>query len=325
MKDFESFLAPRLREYITYRQNLGYAKDPTMSHLMIFDRYLTEHGTDQGAVSEALFFLELRKGLSIEPRSVNRVLSSACMFFQFMVRRGYYTQNPVRDVPRLAESTIVAFVFSPQQVDELLGAVCKRLRKSPKYFPIDLAIYTAIVLMARCAMRIKEPLRLLRNHYRPEEKTLYIEKTKFKKDRLIPVPESVAVGIENYLTVRDALLRDDQNPYLLANRDQRPLSDFQVRRRFHQAVRDIGLNRPRRVMGNMNFSAPTPHSLRHSFAIHTLRRIKERGGSPQNAFPVLAAYMGHSEYRHTIEYLRFVDAEQREGLANFVSSHLGQR
>ena len=74
----------------------------------------------------------------------------------------------------------------------------------------------------------------------------------------------------------------------------------------------------------MNFSAPTPHSLRHSFAVNTLRRIKKRGKSPQNALPVLATYMGHSEYKHTMKYLKVVDAEQRQGLADFVGSHYGQ-
>jgi integrase/recombinase XerD len=319
MRHFESFLAPQLKEYVTYRENLGYAKNPLLSHLLTFDRYVKKQKAEQ-VLLQPLFFLELRKDLKREPRSVNRILSTVRLFFQFMVRRGYYRQNPVKDVPAFAEGAIVPFVFSPQQSDQLLSAVCSRLRKSPHAFLTDLAIYVGIVMMARCGMRINEPLRLLRSQYQPAERTLYIEKTKFKKDRLIPVPESVAVEIENYLAARNVLRRDDQNPYLLAGKKRKPLRDHQVRWRFHQAVRDIGLSRPRQVIGNMNFSAPVPHSLRHSFAVNTLRCVKQRGGSPQNALPVLATYMGHSEYKHTIKYLKFVDAQQRQGLANFVSS-----
>ncbi|MCK4390303.1 MAG: tyrosine-type recombinase/integrase [Desulfobacterales bacterium] len=323
MKHFKSFLAPQLRDFIAYRQNLGYAKRTLMSHLLTFDRYLKEQKTAPDLLQPP-FFLELRKDLKLEPRSANGILSTVRVFFQFMVRRGYYVQNPVKDVPPLAESAIIPFVFSPEQTNQLLGSVCKRLSKIDHYFLTDLAIYTAIVLMARCGMRISEPLRLLRSHWRPAERTVYIEKTKFKKDRLIPVPEPVAVEIENYLAVRNALLCDDQNPYLLAGKNQKPLRDHQVRRRFHRAVKDIGLSQHRLVIGNMNFSAPTPHSLRHSFAVNTLRRIKKRGKSPQNALPVLATYMGHSEYKHTMKYLKVIDAEQRQGLANFVSSHHGQ-
>ena len=61
------------------------------------------------------------------------------------------------------------------------------------------------------------------------------------------------------------------------------------------------------MIGNTVFSSPTPHSLRHSFAVNTLKCVKERGRSAQNALPVLAAYMGHSEYKHTIKYLKFLD------------------
>ena len=40
---------------------------------------------------------------------------------------------------------------------------------------------------------------------------------------------------------------------------------------------------------------------------------------------VLAAYMGHSEYKHTIKYLKFLDAYQRLGLVNFIGTHRHQR
>lgn len=100
--------------------------------------------------------------------------------------------------------------------------------------------------------------------------------------------------------------------------------DYQVRFLFHQAVKDIGLDQSRKVIGNMNFSSPTPHSLRHAFAINTLKDIKERGKSPQHALPILATYMGHSEYKHTTIYLKFLDAEHRQGLIDFAISHQGE-
>jgi integrase/recombinase XerD len=323
MKQFESFLAPQIQEYIVYRQNLGYATKKSLSHLKTFDRYVKERKIEESLLLP-LFFLQLRSDLKIEPRSINRILSSVRVFFQFLVRKGIYGQNPLQDIPPLPENDIVPFVFSPEQIDQLLFAICKRLRKTRKNYLKDLSQYMAILLMARCGLRISEPLRLLRKHYRPGEKTLYIEKTKFKKDRLIPVPISVATDIENYLTVRDSLLFEGQNPYLLAGFNQRGLNDNTLRWGFHRAVKDIGLNQPRQVVGNKNFSSPTPHSLRHSFAVNTLRAVKQRGDSPQNALPVLATYMGHSEYKHTIKYLKVLDAEQRQGLFYFATSQKEQ-
>jgi integrase/recombinase XerD len=229
-------------------------------------------------------------------------------------------QNPLRDIPALPEWHYMPFVFSPEQTDQLLDSFCRKPHKDHACFLKDYGIYLALLLMARCGMRISEPLRLFKSHYRPEEKTLYIEKTKFKKDRLIPMPQAVATEIENYLQIRKCLLDKARNPYLLAGRNHKGLSQDRVRAAFHRCVRDIGLSTSRKTMANTTFGSPTPHSLRHSFAINTLKRIKLQGKCPQNALPVLAAYMGHSTYKNTFTYLKVLDAQQRQGLVHFVTS-----
>lgn len=319
MKNFESFLAPQLNKFIAYRQNLGYSVKPIRSHLLRFDRYVKDKKIKPGVLQPS-FFLDLRSNLKMEPMSINRLLSSVRVFFKFMVRTDYYTANPLRDIPPVPEHSFAPFIFSPKQTDQLIEAVCKRIRKVPRQYLKDLSEYMAIVLLARCGLRIKESLRLQLHHYRCRERTIYIEKTKFNKDRLIPVPRSVAAELDNYLAVRNALQAEDQNPYLLVRNRQKGLNDPRLRFVFHRAVHDIGIDRPRQVIGHMIFASPTPHSLRHSFAVNTLKCIKERGDCPQHALPVLAAYMGHQIYQYTAKYLKFIDAEQRQGLLDFAIS-----
>jgi integrase/recombinase XerD len=320
MKYFESFLSSQLKAFLEYRLNLGYDGRNLLAVLRQFDRYVKETKPEPGLLSPD-FFLTMRSSLKMDPVSVNSVICITRGFFNFMVRKGYYDKNPVRDIPFLRKNVVAPFIFSPQQTDQLLAAICQSIRKEQKFYLKDLTIYIAILLLARCGLRISEPLRLCCEHYRPEEKSLYIENTKFKKDRLIPVPKAVAAEIDNYLQVRESLLGTSQNPYLLPGVGLCRLHDQKVRVVFHQAVKAIGLARPRQVIGNTVFAKPTPHSVRHSFAVNTLKKIKQRGQSPQHALPVLAAYMGHVEYRSTAYYLKFLDAEQREGLASFVASH----
>lgn len=319
MKPFESLMAPKLEAYIAYRQTLGYTDKNLRSLLLPFDEYLKDKKADCYSL-EPSFFLELRKKLKGKPHRVNGILCAVRGFFQFLVRQGGYQENPLQDIPPYAEGAYIPFVFSPEDIEQLLRAIQKRLRKTEKYFLKDMAVYLGILLMARSGLRISEPLRLLRTHYRSNEGTLYIEKTKFKKDRLIPVPKSAMVEIENYLSVRKAFLCDDQNPYLLAGQKQKAISTKQIYRVFHQSVKDIGLDQPRRIIADTTFGSPTPHSLRHSFAINTLKRIKALGKSPRDALPVLATYMGHRKYRYTAVYLKVLDAEQRHGLVDFAIS-----
>jgi site-specific recombinase XerD len=83
MKNFESFLAPQLNEFIAYRQDLGYSVKPLRSYLLRFDRYLKDQEIKPGLLSPS-FFLEFRSRLKMEPMTVNRLLSAVRVFFNFM-------------------------------------------------------------------------------------------------------------------------------------------------------------------------------------------------------------------------------------------------
>jgi site-specific recombinase XerD len=316
MKRYKSFLAPQIEKYLRYRHSLGFAPKPITSHLKAFDRYLSMRKPEPTVLSPS-FFLELRADLQLESRSINRVLSAARGLFRYLVRQGVYGVNPVRDIPYLPKNEIIPFLFADEQVDFLLNTLLQGIRHQPRYFLKDLTYYTVILLIARCGLRISEPLRMKLHHYRSEEKTVYIEKTKFKKDRLIPVPLSVARELDNYLAVRESMPECENNPFLFAGVNQNGVNDNQVRFTFHKAVKQIGLNQPRQVIGNTNFSAPIVHSLRHSFAVNTLKRVQARGKPPQNALPVLATYMGHCEYKYTVKYLKMIDAEKRNQFLEF--------
>lgn len=316
MKPFESFLTSKLNEFLAYRQSLGYSLKTISYHLRLFDRYVMEKNAGWHSFRLG-FFLDMRSNIKLEGTSVNANIWATRNFFQFLIRQGHIKENPLQDIPLLKKNTIVPFIFSPYQTNQLLTAICKRIRKTRYRFLRDLAFYNVVFLLARCGLRMSEPLRLKRHHYRRDDRTLYIEKTKFCKDRLIPIPKDVVSEIENYLSVRQSILSHDDSPFLLVRTDQKPPTDNQVRFLFHQAVKEIGLDQPKRVIGNVNFLQPTPHSLRHGFAVNTLLKIKEWGGSPQHALPILAAYMGHSEYKYTSVYLRVTDAISRKNLVDF--------
>lgn len=315
MKPFKSFLATKLNEFLAYRRNLGYSLKTISYHLRLFDRYVIEKKAGWHSFQPG-FFLEMRSNIKLEKNSINANIWAVRNFFQFLVRQGHIQKNPLQDVPLIGKNTIVPFIFSPEQTNQLLTAICKRMRKTESCFLEGLAFYVVIFLLARCGMRISEPLRLKRHHYRRDDRTLYIEKTKFSKDRLIPIPRDVVSEIENYLSVRKSILHDD-SPFLLVRTDQKPPGYLQIRSLFQKVLKDTGLDQPKRVIGNVNFLQPSPHSLRHSFAVYTLLKIKERGEDPQHALPILAAYMGHSEYKYTSVYLRVTDAISRKNLVDF--------
>jgi len=316
MKPFESTLASSFEAYIAHRKSLGYTVRGLRGLLRTFDRYLVSTPVAITDISP-LFILQFKNTLKGEPQTVNSTLSALRGFFDYLVRKEIVDYNPLKDIPPSRENAFVPFVFSPAQTDHFLVAIQKRIRCEPAHYLDDLTVYTAILLLARCGLRLSEPLRLECGHYRKDDGTIYIEKTKFSKDRLIPLPQKVIVHMDNFLAVRNTLLDHNQNPYLLPGKEEARLQPKPVYATFSQALRDIALHSPRRIVANTVFGAPTPHSLRHSFAINTLKEIRQRGQSPQAALPMLATFMGHRKYRYTAVYLKVLDAEQRQHLVDF--------
>ena len=229
MSPFKSFMAKNLEAYAAYRRQRGYALKAIHAPLVTFDRYLKAHDVNWDKMLQPAFFLDLRANISQHPNTANKILSALRSLFDFLLRRQICTQNPLKDIPPLPERYFVPFVFTPEQTDQLLQAVCVMIRRNRTNFLFDQAIYLVMVMLARCGMRINEPLRLCNKHYRTDEGSVNIERTKFRKDRLIPLPKTLLAELDNYLAACKACCRGDQNPYLLAGRNDQPLKDHRVR------------------------------------------------------------------------------------------------
>ncbi len=320
MKPFKSFLASRLEKYIVYRESLGFSVKTLRSELRLFDRYVAANAVDP-IVLRPSFFLPFRADLKGAPGTKNGILLKTRGFFKYLVRLGCYEKNPMLDIPPFRENAYMPFIFSPGQVDQLLCAIQRKIRKKRQHFLNDFSVYIAMVLYARCGLRLSEPLRLTVEHYSGKDGTIYIEKTKFNKDRLIPVPRNAADEINNYLAVRALFTEAGSNTYLLPGRKGKKMSSIGIYKSFHPAVRGVGVDQPKRIVGNTTFNSPTVHSFRHSFAINTLKRIRDQGRSTQNALPILSVYMGHTKYSYTAVYLKYIDAERRQNLVDFSIHH----
>jgi len=314
MKHFKSFLAEQMEDFIAYRSQLGYSNASMIYCLRVLDRYVFEK-QETWASFDPLFFIRFRADLNLERRSINTIFRMTKIFFNYLIRKDLILENPLQEITELPENQVIPFIFSTEETDLFLKAAIKKIRTTERFYLSDFSAYIALLLMARCGLRTSETLNLLKTHYKPEERTIYIEKTKFRKDRLIPIPKAIAHEINNLLKVRR--LFPDDSPLLLVKVKGNRLVRMFINRRFKQALTYINLDQARKIIGTTNFSNPSHHSLRHSFAVNTLKQIKQQGKSCQNALPVLAAYMGHSKYKYTTYYLKVMDAEHRRQLLDF--------
>lgn len=311
MKPFEGFLSETLEAFIAYRISLGYSQTHMRTYLRHLDRYVVQKQSTREDMTPA-YFLQFKAGLYHAPKTVNGILSMIRTFFAYLQRIEWIDENPLKDIPDSPPTSFIPYIFSEHDTERLMIAARSRIRTTEGRFIEDYKRYMLLMLLVRCGLRISEPLRLKPDDYCREDGTIHIRKTKFKKSRIIPMPWPLVRDMENYLSVRNAF--HAHGSYFFPGENSEKISAQSVREFFNQTVADIKCASSDKQFHPVRFGKPTPHSLRHSFAVNTLKRIRERGGSPQHALPVLSTYMGHSHCTYTAVYLKALDAEDRNAL-----------
>ena len=134
-------------------------------------------------------------------------------------------------------------------------------------------------------IRINELINLELADYMEEEKFLFIKNGKGKKDRLIPLGESVIGILSVYVKViRKNLLKINKNRYLFISARGRKMEKQQITRKIRKYAEKAGIKKK-----------VTAHVLRHSFATHLLN-----GGADVRKIQLL---LGHSSIKSTQIYL----------------------
>jgi integrase/recombinase XerD len=125
---------------------------------------------------------------------------------------------------------------------------------------------------------------------------LVIRCTKFRKSRLVPLHGSAMAGLERYLERRRPYALCDDHVFVSI--EGTPLHGNGVDVAFRAAAKiiglPIGLGRPR----------PTPHALRHTFAVRALETCSDDRDHITKHMLALSTYLGHARIADTYWYLQ---------------------
>ncbi len=86
--------------------------------------------------------------------------------------------------------------------------------------------------------------------------------------------------------------------YFFMQLGRQPITCDSVYRRFREILWESGISHGGKGKG------PRLHDLRHTFAVHTLKRAVDRGTDVYCALPILSTYMGHASIEATSQYVR---------------------
>lgn len=212
----------------------------------------------------------------IQPRSINRKISSLKSFFKYCMVQGTIVVNPTKSIQVLKTKKRLPSYIEQEQMEVLLNST---------YFPNDfdgLTEYLVLTLLYETGIRVSELSNL---------KTSQIDSTamqlkvlgKGNKERVIPINKIMIERIDLYKKERASLFPEDRVIYLLVNSKNNQLTSraiYSIVKKYLSLVTTA--------------DRKSPHVLRHSFATHLTNN-----GAELNAVKEL---LGHSSLASTQVY-----------------------
>lgn len=291
---FEGPFSERCMEYIQLHRNLGYKFKIEETYLRQFDKFALDIAADGNYITKELFeeWTQKRNYESITTQRMRyQVLGRFCRYLHSIDNSSYVSFHPLK---KATNSGFTPHIFTESEIKRFLDAADKMKMKS--YSSNYHLIYPVIFRMLyACGIRISEALSLKVSDVDLKKGTLSIHGTKFHKSRLIPMSTSMTKVCRQYSEKVHMFATDDD--FYFSSPYGGPYSESTIYTRFRTTLLNAGIPHEGRGKG------PRLHDLRHTFAVHSLRRMSENGIDLYVGMPVLSGYLGHKDIFSTQKYL----------------------
>lgn len=191
------------------------------------------------------------------------------------------------------------YIFSDEEIGKLLAAADSLVKWKHSGRRHD--IYPVIIrLLISTGMRISEAL-----HLKPEDIDIAagivkVANGKNGVSRYIPLSDSMTEYLTPYF------LEHINDPWLFTSPQTGSFyTDTTIRHTYKKICVAANIYRP-------DGKIPNLHSLRHTFCTKSLNRLLASGMDIYTAVPILAAYVGHVNFRDTESYIHFTEIGYNE-------------
>jgi len=282
-------LAQASADYLAVRRSLGYKLARPEKLLAQFIAYLDQAGAVTVTAEHALAWAVLPGG------------DLSWHAYRLAVARGFAawlrTADPAAEIPAAGlipsrKPRATPYLYTDGEVAALMTAA-QSLR-----FPLRTATYrTLIGLLAVTGMRVGEAISLDRGDAGLDGGVLTVRNGKHGKSRLVPVHDTTARALRDYLRLRDRLCPDARTAAVFISPAGTRLIYCNVHATWKKLAASAGLA-PR-----SGTCRPRIHDLRHSFAVRAMLDAYESGLDGQATLATLSTYLGHVDPKATYWYL----------------------
>jgi integrase len=292
-----TFFKNMVAQFVSYKQAQGYKYDVNNESLNRFIKFTTSFELPERRLSKELVEAYCMKSSDEAPKNQAIRTSALRQFTIYLNELGYEAYIPPFNKISKYSSSFVPYIFTHEEIMRIFQAV-DNLKPNSRYN--SAVVYPVLIRMLYgCGLRISEALDLRVADVDLANGVLTIKKSKFNKDRLVPMSESLnSICIKFYEQNHKRSTNDD---YFFKNTNGSRRSKNTVYQQFREILWISRIPHGGRSKG------PRLHDVRYTFCCHSLKEVADKGIDLYCALPVLSTYIGHSSVTATEKYLRLTE------------------
>jgi integrase len=307
---FKSVQAESLGAFVALKHAQGYRYTHQINLLRQFDRFLAAYSYSCAWLVEEIVNGYVAQMSHATAYSQSTMLSPIRDYSAYLHLR-HPESYVLRMLPLRAKRPCRFYIYSQEEIAALMAAAGAL---GPPNTIRGLTVKTLIGLLYSCGLRIAEALALNVADLDAGQRTLFVRKGKFGKDRYVPLSASTI----------QALLLYRKHVTKVSGADD-PLLVSRTGKRLHATT--IG-NLFRKLLYECSIASAAPwprlHDLRHTYAVNCLCKWYEQGKDVNALLPVLSTAMGHVKVSCTQVYLH-VPAQLRQQAGERFAQHVETR
>ncbi|KER01354.1 site-specific recombinase XerD [Photorhabdus temperata subsp. temperata Meg1] len=291
--DYSSAFAPHIIGLIQQKRALGYKYDSQPGILRRFDTFCKECHPGEVTITRELMLAWAVQHPGEHPATLLGRITPVKELAKYIVRlggdafclpKGMMPRIP-RYMPHIYSNDELKRIFIQTDHCYYCSGVPYRHLVMPVFFR----------LLYSCGLRLTEARLLKVEDVDLNEGVITVMNAKLDKHRQLPVSPEMLERLKAYW--QSIHLLSGPKDCFFPGRDSKPMTIGNVEKNLRKFLWKAGISHGGRGKG------PRVHDLRHTFAVHCLRRWVLEKKDLRARLPVLQAYLGHASLGNTAYYL----------------------
>ena len=310
LPEFSGPFSGLIVQYIRYKRAQGYAlHDPIIYRLREMDLLFQDMGIKEPKITREMYEAYTCPKPPEKETTTQKRQNAIRGFAKYLISIGCEDIYTGFDDTRVFKSDFIPYVFSREECSAMFSVLAAECMKNPEYE--NDCFRMAMLLYYCCGMRKSEALNLTVKDVDLSTGKIIILHGKNDVSRIVVASASLLQELKSYAgRYLGAAGKED---FFLYPNSSRSHCERQIYARYRNLLDMASI--PRKTDG----SRQRLHDLRHSFCVHALEQMQEKGFDLYTSIPLLSKYLGHKHITETEYYLKLMEDHFRGILEKTVS------